>query len=218
MPSCFRPPPAPLRSVENAPSSYNPRVPRAQGEGSQSLSPQPHRETPLPSPGRQHPRPLCSSGRCCTHRAQLCSSRPAPGGSHACDSAGQKAAPCTGPRSRHYHPILVLHGVCTPAPTRNQEKGHVCKHEISVSSPTFSPSKRTRLQRSLREFHFCFLLLQATSPGLLLQAGTCCFAAHLPTTVLQPVGSPREPACKTPPAPLKLSSCWEGISPEQGRD
>lgn len=135
MPSCFRPPPAPLRSVENAPSSYNPRVPRAQGEGSQSLSPQPHGETPLPSPRRQHPRPLCSSGRCCMHRAQLCSSRPAPGGSHACDSAGQKAAPCTGPRSRHYHPILVLHGGCTPAPTRKQEKGHVCKHEISVSSP-----------------------------------------------------------------------------------
>lgn len=216
MPSCFRPPPALLRSVENAPSSYIPRVSHAQGEDSQALSPQPHGETPLPLSGRQHPRPLCSACRCCTHMV-LCSSKPAPGGSHVCDSAGQKAAPCTGPRSWLYHPILVLLGVCKPAATRKQEKEHVCKHEISVSSPTFAPSTRTRLQCSLQEFHFCFLLLQATSSGLPLQAGTCCFAAHLPTTLLQPAHSPREPAFKTPPAPLKLSPCWEGTSPEQSR-
>lgn len=217
MPSCFRPPPAPLRSVKNAPGSYIPRVPRAQGEDSQVLNPQPHGETPLPSPGWQHPRPLCSARRYCTRRAQLCSSKPAPGGSHVCDSTGQKAAPCTAPRSWLYHPVPVLLGVCTPAPTRKQEKEHVCKHEVSVSSPTFALSTHTRLQCSLQEFCFCFLLLQASSSGLPLPAGTCCFAAHLPTRLLQPAHSPREPAFKTPPGPSEAFTLLGGNIPRAER-
>lgn len=214
MPSCFRPPPAPLRSVENAPGSYIPRVPCVQGEDSQPLSPQPRGETPLPSPGWQHPRPLCSARWCCTRRAQPASSKPAPGGSHVCDSAGQKAAPCTGPRSWLYHPIPVLLGVCTPAPTRKQEKGHVCKHEVSVSSPTLAPSTRTRLFAPCRNFIFASFCCKPRAQGFPCKRGP---AALLPTTLLQPAHSPREPAFKTPPAPLKLSPCWEGTSPEQSR-